>query len=93
MTYPNPGLAVKTVVDLLGSQAALARALKVSAPTVNQWIKGHRPVPQAMSPKIEALSGGAVSRRDLRPNDWQDIWPELADAAPAPAPTQEPGHA
>lgn len=93
MTYENPGHAVKTVVDFVGSQAALARALKVSAPTVNQWIKGQRPVPKALSPKIEALSGGAVSRRDLRPNDWQDIWPELAQP---PAPTtqqQEVGHA
>lgn len=90
MTHTTPGLAVKTVVDLLGSQAALARALKISAPTVNQWIKGHRPVPRAMSPKIEALSGGAVSRRDLRPNDWQDIWPELAQPTAQP---QEQNHA
>ncbi|WP_310637565.1 transcriptional regulator [Delftia acidovorans] len=88
MTYSHPGLAVQAVVDLVGSQAALARALQVSAPTVNQWIKRRRPVPKALSPRIEALSCGSVSRRDLRPNDWQDIWPELAQPTP-----QEPGHA
>lgn len=90
MNYASPGLAVKTVVDLMGSQAALARALNVSAPTVNQWIKGRRPVPKALSPKIEALAGGTVSRRDLRPHDWQDIWPELVQPTSQP---QEVGHA
>ncbi|QRI92423.1 helix-turn-helix domain-containing protein [Delftia lacustris] len=88
MTYSHPGLAVQAVVDLVGSQAALARALQVSAPTVNQWIKRRRPVPKALSPRIEALSCGVVSRRDLRPNDWQDIWPELAQPT-----AQEQGHA
>ena len=88
MTYSHPGLAVQAVVDLVGSQAALARALQVSAPTVNQWIKRRRPVPKALSPRIEALSCGVVSRRDLRPNDWQDIWPELVQPT-----AQEQGHA
>ena len=27
----------------------------------------------------EAATGKAVSRKDLRPNDWRDIWPELAE--------------
>lgn len=26
---------------------------------------------------IERKSTGKVTRKDLRPNDWQDIWPEL----------------
>lgn len=27
---------------------------------------------------LERESAGAVTRRDLRPDDWQLIWPELA---------------
>lgn len=29
---------------------------------------------------IERATGGAVTRKDLRPNDWQDIWPELSQS-------------
>ncbi len=36
-----------------------------------------------MHPKTCALlekeSGGKVTRQDLRPDDWQEIWPELAE--------------
>ena len=32
---------------------------------------------------IERATGGAVTRRDLRPDDWARIWPELADGAGA----------
>ena len=30
---------------------------------------------------VERKSSGAVTRRDLRPDDWQAIWPELACSA------------
>lgn len=30
---------------------------------------------------IERATEGAVSRRDLRPDDWERIWPELAEKA------------
>ncbi len=29
---------------------------------------------------IERGTSGAFPRRDLRPDDWGDIWPELIDA-------------
>ena len=28
---------------------------------------------------IECATDGAVGRKDLRPDDWRDIWPELED--------------
>lgn len=28
---------------------------------------------------IERVTKGAVTRRDLRPDDWQRIWPELVE--------------
>lgn len=30
-------------------------------------------------PKIEQLTNGAVTRKDLRPDDWHEIWIELID--------------
>lgn len=41
---------------------------------------GCSPVPPAMAVAIERLSGGQVTRQELRPADWADIWPELQPA-------------
>lgn len=32
--------------------------------------------------RLEVESGGVIARPMLRPDDWQDIWPELADSKP-----------
>lgn len=32
---------------------------------------------------VQRLRAGAIARRDLRPTDWQNIWPELAGQAQA----------
>lgn len=38
---------------------------------------------------VEVFSGGQVTRKEMRPDDWQTIWPELAHAA-EPIPTDIP---
>lgn len=58
----------------------LAKALGVSVPTVSEWCHGRRPVPIRWCIAIENATDGCVTRRDLRPDDWQHIWPELAQA-------------
>lgn len=63
------------------SLADVARALKVSPATVHQWRSGARPVPVARCAEVEKLFDHAITRRDLRPRDWQQIWPELAAAS------------
>lgn len=74
------------VVDCLGSDAALAALLKISAPAVSQWRKRGTVLKAEYCTAIERATGGQVTRRDLRPNDWQQIWPELATpASPAPS--------
>lgn len=49
--------------------------------TVSQWLRpkasNGRPVPPKQCVRIEQLTQGQVTRRDLRPDDWQEIWPEL----------------
>ena len=64
----------------MGGTQQLAAAIGVTFQTVHQWRKdgeGSRPVPIGRCAAIEAATKGAVSRRDLRPNDWHLIWPEL----------------
>ena len=52
---------------------------------VSQWSSGLKPVPVERCTDIERATSGAVTRRDLRPDDWHRIWPELVTAQhPAP---------
>ena len=80
----NQVAAVQAAVRILGSQAALARALNVTPVTVGQWLNPEKATGRGVPPKqcvrIEKLTDGVVTRRDLRPNDWADIWPELVDS-------------
>lgn len=69
--------AIQHACDVLGSQRAVADALSVTPATVNQWVSGLRPIPIERCPSIEIATAGSVTRRDLRPNDWWLIWPEL----------------
>jgi len=55
-----------------------ARAIGVSPSVVYQWRTKLRPVPIGHCAAIERATEGAVTRRDLRPDDWHLIWPELA---------------
>lgn len=71
--------SVQNACSVVGGQACLARVLGVTAAAVSQWIKGMRPVPPKHCVSIERATAGAVTRRDLRPDDWQEIWPELAN--------------
>lgn len=66
------------VIQERGRQAALAGALGVKPPVVADWRTGKKSVPVPRCAAIERLTGGAVTRQELRPNDWSDIWPELA---------------
>lgn len=72
---------IDSVLASMGiSSAQLAREIKTSPAVVYQWRKGLRPVPIERCAAIERATAGAVSRRDLRPDDWADIWPELKEA-------------
>ena len=59
-------------------QSEMARALNVSPALVHQWVTGLRPVAIPHCRAIEDLTAGMVTRQDLRPNDWMQIWPDLA---------------
>lgn len=52
---------------------------------VSQWAAGLKTVPAERCALLETATGGAVTRRELRPDDWWLIWPELVtDEHPIP---------
>jgi len=76
--------AIQTAARILGNQAALARALGVTPVTVGQWLRPDiatgRAVPPKQCVRIERLTNGQVTRRELRPDDYFEIWPDLEQA-------------
>ena len=70
-----------TAARLAGGRLTLARLLGVSPAAVGNWkTRGAIPIEHCVA--IEQATGGEVTRRDLRPDDWQKIWPELAFSEP-----------
>ncbi|MDO9235982.1 MAG: Cro/CI family transcriptional regulator [Aquabacterium sp.] len=69
-----------------GRSLWLANAVGVSPPVVSDWCTGKKAVPLERCVAIERATNGEVTRQDLRPDDWQDIWPELAQAPATIAP-------
>lgn len=82
-TESGPSTALKTAIERIGSQSALADLLGTQQGTVSKWVRGAKPLPSGPIVaagelnwvlKVEAATG--VSRHDLRP----DLYPR--DSAP-----------
>lgn len=84
--------ALQQAVKLLNGQAALAGVIGVKQQHVWNWLNRPGSVPIEHCAAIEKATAGAVTRRDLRPDDWHRIWPELVTAQ-HPAPEAEVRHA
>lgn len=65
--------------EAAGGLAKLAGAIGQSPSTVANWRVRGVPVVHCLA--IERATGGAVTRRDLRPDDWERIWPDQGDSA------------
>lgn len=63
-------MSIQKAVDYFGNESRLARAIGVKQPTVWAWNKKGTPPPIIRCVQIEKLTGGAVNRKDLRPDDW-----------------------
>ena len=59
----------------------VARQIGISPQLLDNWLD--RGVPVLRCADVERVSGGFVSRKKLRPDDWQRIWPELNNQQPA----------
>lgn len=89
--------AMSNIVRALGGPAAVARLLRIKAPSVVGW--GDR-VPSDRCPDLERASDGRVTVEQMRPDvRWVRVpdahWPHPAGrpcidvAAPPPEPVQE----
>ena len=78
----NVGMEKTHFLDSPGIRAKIMAALGVSAQVVSNW-KARDMVPIEHCAAIEIATDGAVTRQELRPDDWRSIWPELADKAAA----------
>lgn len=74
----------RRAIEIVGGPAKMAAVLDVSTQAVCFWRDGKRRLPPELCASIERATSGLVSRRDLRPDDFLKIWPELAPAAAAP---------
>jgi DNA-binding transcriptional regulator YdaS (Cro superfamily) len=87
--------AIDKAIEVIGGKSSLARAIGVTPQMVSQWarVEKPKPIPVTRCIAIEQATGGAVTRKDLRPNDWHLIWPEFAsdnDSVAASDDTQPP---
>lgn len=69
------------LVQYLKTRSAIDLAKEIDVPPalISQWRNNVRPVPIERCMPIEKATGGRVTRKDLRPNDYFDIWPEIDD--------------
>ena len=71
-----------------GKQAALARAIGVSLPTMNRWVNEQDEIPENRCREIERATNGAVTCEEMRPDLAADfeymrkrVAPEFAGTA------------
>ncbi|HGP0402464.1 TPA: transcriptional regulator [Neisseria meningitidis] len=65
------------LINHFGSSLAVARELNMAAPSVFSWKTKKIPIIRCI--EIENITDKKITRKDLRPDDWHLIWPELAD--------------
>jgi DNA-binding transcriptional regulator YdaS (Cro superfamily) len=85
MFFMNP---LDKAIQLCGGPSALAKQIHVTSARLGNWrVRG---VPIGSCFLIEQATAGQVSRKDLRPDDWHKIWPELVAVDPGHAGRQPP---
>ena len=75
---------LESAIDQLGGVSKLASALGVGQSAVSNWRARGTTLNAAHCLAIERATAGAVTRRDLRPEDWHLIWPDLVGTDGAP---------
>lgn len=66
-----------TYLETIETAKSFAEKLGKTPVQISHWKTGFRPVPIEHCAEIERVTCGKVTRKDLRPNDWHLIWPEL----------------
>ena len=71
---------IEQFISRAGSVKNAANLLKITSPTLLEWRDNDNvKIPIKRCIQIEFATDGVVGRKDLRPDDWHEIWPELID--------------
>ena len=74
------------LIKKLGGTFAVAELASVKPPSVSEWKTNNR-IPDdkliRLAPIAEAR--GIATRKELFPNDWHEIWPEIANQSYTPS--------
>jgi DNA-binding transcriptional regulator YdaS (Cro superfamily) len=67
------------IIDILGGTAKVAKLCKISLAGVSQWRKNGIPQDKLifLAASLEKVTEGKITRKQLFPDTWQDIWTEL----------------
>ena len=76
-------MKLKEYLSIRGRQSALSAATGLSPAYIWQIANGVRPAPVRHCLSIEQATDCQVTRKDLCPDNWHLIWPELAQSEAA----------
>jgi hypothetical protein len=67
------------MIRLLGGPTRVSKIVNVSVPAVSMWQNGDIPYDKLviLAATLEKESHGLVTRKNLFPNNYKLIWPEL----------------
>ena len=71
--------STRAMIALLGGPTKVANLVGVSVPAVSMWQNGIIPYDKLviLAATLEKESHGLVTRKNLFPNNYKLIWPEL----------------
>lgn len=72
--------ALDKAIEVAGSLTELARRIHANTNQVSNWRSRGVPIDKCLA--VESAVNGAVTRKDLRPDDWQLYWPEMDSSKP-----------
>jgi hypothetical protein len=72
-------ITATAMIRLLGGCTRVSKMVNVSVPAVSMWQNGEIPYDKLviLAATLEKKSHGLVSRKNLFPNNYKLIWPEL----------------
>ena len=81
MAYMKLKLSDSAIIDLLGGATKVAKLTGVTPNAVSMWRKNNIPASQFLfiAATLEKESHGLITRKDLFPESYHVIWPELQD--------------
>ena len=72
-------ITATAMIRLLGGPTRVSKMVNVSVPAVSMWQNGDIPYDKLviLAATLEKESHGLITRKNLFPNNYKLIWPEL----------------